>query len=343
MKNWMKSVALFAALFGITAGAVAADAAKPAKEFKIAMIAKSSTNPVFLSGRAGAEFAAGELSKKYAAELAKMNYSKIVIDWRTPPNEDAQLQAQRIAQSVNDGVDAILLSCSDAGKVNGAINDAVARDIPVFTFDSDAPQSKRFAFYGVDDIETGRQTMSEMAKAIDGKGKVAILSGSQNAPNLKKRVEGAQTEAKKYPGIEIVGVFNCVETPQDAAAEVVRVTNAHPEITAWAMVGGWPLFTKTLLKDIDSNKIKIVSVDALPAQLPYIEKGLTPTLLAQSCFLWGSIGVEKIVDKVILKKDVPVMNKQELVVVNKDTLGKWARQLKEWKFDDVPEEYLKLP
>ena len=54
---------------------------------------------------------------------------------------------------MNDGADAILISCSDAGKVTGAINDAVARGVPVMTFDSDAPQSKRFAYYGVDDVQ----------------------------------------------------------------------------------------------------------------------------------------------------------------------------------------------
>ena len=339
MKKWMKVVALFAAVCGITAGAMAADAAKP-KKFTIAMIAKCSTNPVFLSGKAGAEFEAAKLSKELGIDIK--------INWRTPPDENAEQQAQQIAEAVNAGEDAILLSCSDAGKVNGAINSAVAKGVQVMTFDSDAPLSKRFAFYGVDDISTGEQTMAELAKVIDGKGKVAILSGNQNAPNLKKRVEGAQAEAKKHSGIQLVGanggVFNLPkETPQDAAAEVVRVNKAYPEITAWCFIGGWPLFTQTLLTDIDPTKMKIVSVDALPAQLPYIEKGLVPTLLAQSCFLWGSVGVDKIVDKCILKKEVPVINKQELVLVNKDTLGKWARQLKEWKFDDVPQKYLDLP
>lgn len=333
MKHWIKLIALTLTL-GLCAAAPAADKPAP-KKLKIAMIAKSSTNPVFLSGKTGAETAAKELSKKLNME--------IVIDWRTPPNEDAQIQAQRISQSVNDGVDAILLSCSDASKVTGAINDAVARDIPVMCFDSDAPASKRFAFYGVDDAETGQRTMAELAKILKGKGNVAILSGNQNAPNLKKRVDGAKEEAKKYPGIKVVGVYNCIETPQDAAAEVVRVNNANPEINAWAMIGGWPLFTKSLLNDIDPKKYTIVSVDALPAQLPYIEKGITPMLLAQSCYLWGYVSVEKIVDKIVLKKEVPVMNKMELVPVTKETLGKWARQLKAWGFTDVPEQYLKLP
>ena len=145
--------------------------------------------------------------------------------------EDGQVQAQRIAQAVNDGADAILISCSDAGKVTGAINDAVARGVPVMTFDSDAPQSKRFAFYGVDDIKTGQAVMDELAKLMGGKGKVAILAGNQNAPNLQKRVEGVKDEAAKHPGIKIVGTFYHVETPQDAAAEVVRVAerlSRHP-------------------------------------------------------------------------------------------------------------------
>ncbi|MCX6984671.1 MAG: substrate-binding domain-containing protein [Lentisphaerae bacterium] len=132
------------------------------KKLSIAMIAKSSTNPVFLSARNGAEAAARDLSAKYGIDVK--------IDWRTPPTEDGQVQAQRIAQAVNEGTDVILISCSDAGKVTGAINDAVARGVPVMIFDSDAPLSKRFARYGVDDVKTGEKVMSELAKQINGKG-----------------------------------------------------------------------------------------------------------------------------------------------------------------------------
>jgi len=210
------------------------------------------------------------------------------------------------------------------------------------TFDSDAPQSKRFTFYGVDDLKTGQATMAELATQMGGKGKVAVLQGNQNAPNLQKRVQGVREEAAKHPGLEIVGVFPNIETPQDAAAEVIRVNNAYPEIQGWAMVGGWPLFTKTLLTDLDPKKLKIVAVDALPVQLPYVEKGLAPVLLAQPVYLWGSVGVQTIVDKVVFNKDVPQRIPMELVRVTRESLGSWARQLKEWGFTDVPEAYLKL-
>ena len=71
------------------------------------------------------------------------------------------------------------------------------------------------------------------------------------------------------------------------------------------MVGGWALFTKTLLTDLDPKKVKLVAVDALPTELPYVEKGLAPVLLAQSAYLWGNVGVTKIVDKLVLQEGRP--------------------------------------
>jgi ribose transport system substrate-binding protein len=305
------------------------------RKLTIAMIGKSSNNPVFLAARTGAEAAAKELS-------AKENMT-IDIAWLTPPQEDGEVQAQRIRQAVNDGAGAILIAASDAGKVTGAINDAVDRGVPVMTFDSDAPQSKRFAYYGVDDVKTGQAVMAELAKQMGGKGRVAILAGNQNAPNLQHRTQGVKEEAKKYPGITIAGVFNHIETPQDAAAEVIRVNNAYPDVRGWAMVGAWPLFTQTLLSDLDPAKQKIVAVDALPVELPYVERGIAPVLLAQPVYNWGKVGVETIVDKVVHKKDpaAPIMS-MELVRVSKENLGQWARQLKDWGFTDVQDKYLKM-
>jgi ribose transport system substrate-binding protein len=328
------AVAILSAAFVAGCGSPSKPAAsKP--DLKIAMIAKSSTNPVFLSARAGAETAAKELRQKIGLSIE--------IAWLTPEMEDGQVQAQRIAQAVTEGANAVLISVSNASKVTAAIDEAVAHGVPVMTFDSDAPQSSRFAFYGVDDIKTGEAVMRELAPLMNGKGKVAILAGNQNAPNLRSRVAGVKQEAAKYPGITIVDTFYHIETPQDAAAEVIRVQNAYPEITGWAMIGGWPLFTQTLLSDLDPKKIKIVAVDALPAELAYVEKGLAPVLLAQPTYNWGYVSVQKIVEKVHLKQDVPQIIPMDLVRVSKENLGTWARQLKTWGFTDVPDAYLKMP
>jgi ribose transport system substrate-binding protein len=310
-------------------------AAAAGKTFTIAMIAKSSTNPVFLSGRQGAEAAAAELSKEHGVTVK--------IDWLTPPNEDGAVQAQRISEAVNSGANAILLSASDAGKVTGAVNEAVDRGVPVMTFDSDVPHSKRFSFYGGDDVKMGVQVMEELAAQLGGKGKIAIIAGNQNAPNLQNRVKGVRETAAKYPGITVLNAFYHAETPQDAAAEVLRIKNAYPDVQGFAMIGGWALFTRTLLTDLDPAKIKIVAVDALPVELAYIDAGLAPVLFAQPTYSWGYVSTKTIFDHVYLKKDAPPKVMMELVKVSKENLGTWARQLRDWGFSDVDPKFIALP
>ena len=341
---WRTALPLVASLLAACSGAKTdksdaaaaggASAAGGSKTFTIALIAKSSTNPVFLSGRQGAEAA--------AAELSKANGVNVKIDWLTPPDEDPTLQAQRIGEAVNAGANAILLSASDAGKLVGSVDEAVARGVPVMTFDSDVAGSKRFSFYGGDDVLMGTQVMQELAKQMGDKGKIAILAGNQNAPNLQKRVEGVKEEAKKHPGITILNTFYHAETPQDAAAEVVRAQNAYPDIQGWAMIGGWALFTPALLTDLNPDKVKIVTVDALPVELPYVDKGLAPVLFAQPTYLWGYVSVKTIFDHVYLHKDVPPHVQMDLVRVSKDNLGTWARQLKDWGFTDVDPKFLSM-
>lgn len=318
-----------------TEPAKSAQGVKPKKSsYKITIIGKSSTNPVFLSAHKGAQDAAAELGKKYGV--------KVDIDIATPTTEDGQQQAQKIAEAKNNGSDAILISCSDASKVNNAINDAVGAGVEVMTFDSDAPDSKRFAFYGADDTECGQMVMDELAKVTGGKGNFAVLAGNQNAPNLVKRAKAAIEQAKaKYPDMKYVNTFYHPETPQDASQAVTAAMNANPQIDSWAMIGGWPLFAKSLLT-LDPAKVKIVAVDALPQELGYVDKGVAPVLLAQPCYKWGYEGVRIILEKIVEGKAGQQINKMPLEKVTKENLGKWANQLKEWGFKDVEQKYLDM-
>jgi len=288
----------------------------------IGLVAKSQGNPVFQAARVGAESAAKALSAKHGVNIK--------IDWRTPNEEDSQRQAEAIEQLVLAGAEGIAVSCSDANKLTDAINSAVNNGVPVATFDSDAPNSKRFVTYGVDDIECGKQVMQELAKIMGGKGRIAILAGNQNAPNLQKRVQGVREVLKQFPGITLSGVYYHKETPQDAAAKVEQVMQANPDITGWAMIGGWPLFTDNALK-WQPGTIKCVSVDALPPQLAYIRSGHVPVLLAQQCFEWGKRSVELLVDKILFKKDPPAQKEiSALIPVTKDNVDAFAKNWEVW-------------
>lgn len=306
----------------LAAFASMSSAAEATRKLTLGLVAKSQGNPVFQAARVGAEDAARDLSKKLNLDIK--------IDWRTPNEEDAQKQAEAIEQLVLAGAEGIAVSCSDANKLTDAINSAVNNGVPVACFDSDAPNSKRFVIYGVDDVECGKQTMDELAKVMGGKGIIAILAGNQNAPNLQKRVQGVKEAAKKYPGITIRDTYYHKETPQDAAAKVEQVMQANPDINGWAMIGGWALFTDNALK-WQPGTVACVSVDALPAQLAYIRSGHVPVLLGQQCYEWGYQSVVHLVDKIVLKKDPPaVKDVSALVPVNKDNVEAYAKNWEKW-------------
>src|SRR5437867_2532420 len=311
-------------VFGIAllVGLSAATAAQPKKSYTLGLVAKSQNNRVFQAARVGAEQAAKDLGAKHG--------TSIKIDWRTPNEEDAQKQAEAIEQLVLAGADGIAVSCSDANKLTDAINSAVKNGVPVATFDSDAPASKRFVTFGIDDLKCGEQVMDELAKIMDGKGIVAILAGNQNAPNLQKRVQGVKNAAKKYPGIKIRETYYHKETPQDAAAKVEQVMQSNPDINGWAMVGGWPLFTDNALK-WQPGAVKCVAVDALPPELAYLKSGHVQLLLAQQCYEWGYRSVEHLINKVYLKKDPPaVKDVSPLVPVTKDKADEFAKNWEKW-------------
>lgn len=297
--------------------------AEPKKTYKIGLIAKSESNPVFQAARVGAEDAAKELS-------AKLNVN-IEILWRTPAEEDAQKQAGFVEQLAVAGVQAIAISCSDATKVTAAIDKAVDQGIAVACFDSDAPKSKRFVFHGVDDVECGKQVAKELAEQLGPNGgKIAILAGNQTAPNLQARVRGVREGLSGNTKIQILDVYYHKETAQDAAAKVQEVQTANPDIAGWAMIGGWPLFSDALM-NWKPGEVKIVAVDALPAQLKYAEKGIVQVLLAQRVYDWGHRSVELLVDKVHAGKtpaeprDIARLDK-----VTKDNVKEYAKNWEKW-------------
>jgi ribose transport system substrate-binding protein len=292
------------------------------KTLVFGVVAKSNNNPVFQAAKTGAEDEARKLNTEKKANIQ--------IDWRTPNEEDPQKQADAIEQLVNNGAAGIAVSCSDANKLTDAINKAVDNGIPVVCFDSDAPKSKRLANFGTDDVDCGHKTMSELAKVMNNKGVVAILAGNQNAPNLQKRVQGVREEAKKYPDIKILDAYYHKETPQDAAAKVEQVMQAHPEITGWAMIGGWPLFTDNALK-FAPGTVKVVAVDALPAQLGYLRDGHVQVLLAQQVYEWGSTSVDLLYGKVVENKNPPSsFVKGELIPITKANVEEFAKNWEKW-------------
>jgi ribose transport system substrate-binding protein len=301
---------------------IGAGFASGTERYTFGMIAKSQGNQFFEAAHSGANDAARELGKKYGIEIH--------IDWRTPAEEDAQKQAGFVEQLALNGVDGIIISCSDANKLTDVINNAVEHGIPVVTFSGDAPFSRRMVSLGIDDFKCGEQTFEALAGLLQGKGIVAAIDGNPNAGNLQQRAAGFRAAAQKYPRIKLLDIYYHKETPADAVARIEQVMQANPDITGWGFLGGWPLFTDHAL-NWPPGTVKCVSVDALPPELVYVRSGSVQMLLSQDVYGYGYRAVELLVGKLHLKKSAPVMIENSVLTeVTSENVDAFAKNWEKW-------------
>ena len=249
-----------------------------ARTLRFAVIPKALDIPVFNYARIGAERAAAELGN-------------VTIEWRAPDTADQLRQKEILESFITQRVDGIAISTLNGDFLTETINRAVEAGIPVVTWDSDAPNSKRQAFYGVDDFESGRIMGQQAITLLNGKGTVAVIT-SVGATNLQRRLEGIQDAFKAAPGMEIVQIYDIREDPVRCAEIIATGTRRYPDLGAWLSVGGWPVFTRNALAAVDPAKTKVISFDTVESGLDLVREGKVQVLLGQKYFGWGSESVK---------------------------------------------------
>lgn len=258
-------------------GAVACGGGDEApKKLRFALIPKALDIPVFDYARIGGERAAAELGAE--------------VIYRGPDRADELRQKEILESFITQKVDGIAISVLNASFLTSTIDKAVDAGIPVVTWDSDAPASKRAAFYGVDDYESGRIMGEETAKLLGGKGTVALIT-SLGATNLERRLAGAREVLAKYPGITIIETYDIKEDLVRTGEIIATGTNRYPDLGAWVSVGGWPVFSASALTPVPPTT-KFVSFDTVASAIPLLREGKVQVLLGQKYFGWGEESIK---------------------------------------------------
>src|SRR5262249_29813004 len=241
---------------------------------RFAIVPKALDIPVFNYAKIGAERAAAELGN-------------VEVIWRGPERADELRQKEIVESFITQKVDGIAISVLNADFLGSTIDRAVDAGIPVVTWDSDAPNSKRAAFYGVDDFKSGEIMGEQAARLLNGKGTIAIIT-SLGAANLRRRLDGVHSALAKSPGLKIVETYDIQEDPVRCAEIIATGTNRYPDLGAWISVGGWPVFTRNALAAVDPAKTKVISFDTIPPAPDILKAGKAQVLLGQKYFGWGS-------------------------------------------------------
>ncbi|MGE5244182.1 MAG: sugar-binding protein [Betaproteobacteria bacterium] len=287
------------------------------RTLRFAIVPKSLDLPVFNYARIGAEREAKALGG-------------VEVIWRGPESADQLRQKEILESFITQHVDGIAISCLNGDFLTETIDKAVDAGIPVVTWDSDAPKSKRLAFYGVDDYASGRIMGEQAVELLGGRGTVAIIT-SVGATNLERRLAGVKEVLAQHPDMRIVEVYDIKEDPVRCAELIASGTNRYPDLGAWISVGGWPVFTKNALAAVDPTKTKVISFDTIPPAPELLKEGKVQVLLGQKYFGWGGESVRLLHDIVNGHRPASPIIDSGVDVVTSRNVDEYLRQWQAWE------------
>jgi len=292
------------------------------KKTVFAFVPKLLDNPVFQLAWQGAQAGARDLGK-----------GRVEVQRFAPVKSDAVEQAQIIESLIERKVDGIAISVNDADALQPSIDKAMDAGIPVVTFDSDAPKSRRISYYGTNNSASGKMMGENLVKYMGKKGKIAILMGTPGAPNLEERKNGLIEFLKDYPDIKVVATEFCYDDVNKGVSVMEAVMQAHPDLTGWILAGAWAIFTPSPgpFAARKPGDLTVVAFDALPEELEYVRQGYVQVLLGQKLWGWGYESVRSLL-AIKDGKNPQVIIDSGLDVVTKENVEEYAQKWKTGKF-----------
>ncbi len=169
--------------------------------------------------------AMNELQNKIIPEWKKLGLLSDVIITQSNLNDSTQIQQMR--QLVDQGVDAIILCCSNPTALNQTVQYAHDKGVPVFSMTGylTSPYAMNSSVnYQVAGYEIGK----DLAEQLGGKGNVLVVEGIPGTSGSDSQDRGVKAGLATAPGIKIVGDVAGMWTDQVAQGEVQKWLATHP-------------------------------------------------------------------------------------------------------------------
>ena len=168
------------------------------------------------------------------------------------------------------------------------INTAVDKGIPVMTFATDSPQSKRFAFITSDNVKEGYAAADAICKAIGGKGEVTAtenpgqLNHEIRIKSFKERI------ASNWPNVKVVGTFATNQDMDKANNGLRTMIQAHPNVKGvFTPEANSGLGCAQAAWDVSQGQIKVITADINESVLDMISKGEMFGAIQPNVFIQG--------------------------------------------------------
>jgi ribose transport system substrate-binding protein len=227
------------------------------------------------------------------------------VVFRKPEKGDVPVQMDILNALVKQGYDGIAVSVIDAQNQTPDLQ-RIAKQTKLITMDSDAPQSNRICFVGVDNYEAGKSAGRLVKQALPDGGTVAVFIGQMSGDNARQRYQGVLDELGGQKGAKgpTLGKYTLFrndaitdganrENAQNNAKQVLEQIGGQPNV---CLVGLFAYNPPAILEAVKSKnlakKVKVVGFDEEPNTLAGIEAGEIVGTVVQDPYGYGYKSVE---------------------------------------------------
>lgn len=190
----------------------------------------------------------------------------------------------------------ILLGVNDS--LNVLVDEAMNKGIPVVTWDSDIPNSRRITHVGTNWAQLGDKLAEAAFKASGGKGKAAMV-GLVGASHMEAAFANFEAwMAANAPDMEVLPVFDDEAVVAKAHSVTAALIQKHPDVAVIAGFDGSSGggICPAVREAGRAGDIKVVMNDILPAHMECLKEGTAQYIVGQKRHIFGPIALQTLYD-----------------------------------------------
>lgn len=261
-------------------------------EIRIGFVCRAMNSEFWQSIRSGALAAASE-------------NPDVALSVMAPDSETAvQQQVQIVEDELVKGVDVLVIAPCGEEELMPVLKKAHGEGVPVVVMDTDTPWEDKVAFVGTNNVVGGYMAGEYIAKRLNGKGKVAIITGIIGHSPAMNRTNGAREALRRYPDIELVTVQPANWERALGMTVAENILSTHADLDAIFCCSDAMALGALEAVQADRSKALVVGFDAVPEACRRVKDGGLAATVAQNSFNIGKIAVETAV-KAFKREKVP--------------------------------------
>eukprot|EP00584_Thalassiosira_punctigera_P010290 CAMPEP_0172545676 /NCGR_PEP_ID=MMETSP1067-20121228/15545_1 /TAXON_ID=265564 ORGANISM="Thalassiosira punctigera, Strain Tpunct2005C2" /NCGR_SAMPLE_ID=MMETSP1067 /ASSEMBLY_ACC=CAM_ASM_000444 /LENGTH=649 /DNA_ID=CAMNT_0013332467 /DNA_START=297 /DNA_END=2243 /DNA_ORIENTATION=+ len=266
------------------------------KSYTFAVVPKRINSPYWQVVKSGCEIRAKRLTKM----LAPANVTCLFVG-PSKGGPETEVNQKKIVEDLIDGVygpiDGLALAVVEQPSGRELIARLTQKDIPVVTFDTDAPNSQRLAYIGTDNKAMGREIGRVLLQTNSDGGKFGIIRAG--GKNIQERYEGVREALLNSKWEEVANSpLDCGGNSTLAALQMFELVETNPDIGAILPVGAWPMNEPNIWQNFVDDNRDVITVcgDSLDGQIVLMKMGYANALVGQLPFQMGTFAIDRLLE-----------------------------------------------